>query len=146
MFLTALSCYTTANLTSFAAVHDSFYSHACDYDTLQRVLKEEFVSLYSQPILENLRQELLERYRGFRVPLHRFPSTSWARRSHSSFESKNKLNVFRGKIPLSILKKKSHSNSLKISPEHWREISIPPVPICGDLNISEIHSSEYFFN
>jgi DNA-directed RNA polymerase, mitochondrial len=141
MFLTALACYTKANLTSFAAVHDSFYSHACDYETLQRVLKEEFISLYSQPILENLRQELIERYRGYRVPIHPLASLKRSSQSSSFFTAsamkKKSLTVF-GKMPFSILKKRS--------PDQWRQISFPPVPVCGDLNISQIQSSQYFFN
>jgi DNA-directed RNA polymerase len=35
-------------------VHDSFWTHACDVDKLNIILREKFVELYSQPILENL--------------------------------------------------------------------------------------------
>lgn len=35
-------------------VHDSFWTHACDVDKLNRILREKFVELYSQPILENV--------------------------------------------------------------------------------------------
>src|SRR5207302_2653613 len=37
----------------FAMVHDSFGVHAADVDTLNRVLREEFVRLYSAGVLEN---------------------------------------------------------------------------------------------
>lgn len=37
----------------FAMVHDSFGVHACDVDRLNRVLREEFVGIYSEPVLRN---------------------------------------------------------------------------------------------
>ena len=37
----------------FAGVHDSFWTHACDVDTMNSVLRDKFVDLYSQPILED---------------------------------------------------------------------------------------------
>jgi hypothetical protein len=37
----------------FAMVHDSFGVHACDIDLLHRVLREEFVGIYSEPVLMN---------------------------------------------------------------------------------------------
>jgi DNA-directed RNA polymerase len=41
-------------------VHDSFGVHAADIDLLNRVLREEFVRIYSEPVLVNfLREQLL---------------------------------------------------------------------------------------
>jgi DNA-directed RNA polymerase len=37
----------------FAMVHDSYGVHACDVDLLNRVLREEFVRIYSEPVLQN---------------------------------------------------------------------------------------------
>ena len=37
-----------------AGVHDSFWTHACDVDKMNRILREKFVELYSMPILENV--------------------------------------------------------------------------------------------
>ena len=39
---------------SLTGVHDSFWTHACDVDKLNKILREKFVELYSQPILENV--------------------------------------------------------------------------------------------
>ncbi|HEY2385036.1 MAG TPA: DNA-directed RNA polymerase [Terriglobia bacterium] len=44
-------------LCHFAMVHDSFGVHACDVDLLHRVLREEFVRIYSQPILQKFLDE-----------------------------------------------------------------------------------------
>lgn len=40
--------------TAFAFIHDDFGTHACDTDTLRRVLREQFVQMYEQstPLLE----------------------------------------------------------------------------------------------
>ncbi len=39
-------------------VHDSFGVHACDVDHLNRILREEFVRIYSEPILQNFLNQL----------------------------------------------------------------------------------------
>lgn len=43
---------------SFAAVHDSFWTHASDVETLSRVIREEFVRLHQSLIIENLREDM----------------------------------------------------------------------------------------
>lgn len=37
-----------------AGVHDSFWTHACDVDEMNQILRKKFVELYSMPILENV--------------------------------------------------------------------------------------------
>ena len=53
---------------TFASVHDSFWTHPCDIDEMNDVLRDAFIELYEQPILENLRSSLALRY-----PLIEFP-------------------------------------------------------------------------
>ncbi|XP_011069439.2 DNA-directed RNA polymerase 1A [Sesamum indicum] len=52
MMMTAIAC-SEAGL-SFAGVHDSYWTHACDVDKMNMILREKFVELYEAPILENL--------------------------------------------------------------------------------------------
>ncbi|EPS71577.1 hypothetical protein M569_03175, partial [Genlisea aurea] len=52
MMMTAVACKKTG--LNFAGVHDSYWTHACDVDELNRILREKFVELYELPILENL--------------------------------------------------------------------------------------------
>ncbi|XP_038987045.1 DNA-directed RNA polymerase 3, chloroplastic isoform X4 [Phoenix dactylifera] len=52
MMLTAISCKNAG--LHFAGVHDSFWTHACDVDRMNQILREQFVELYNIPILENL--------------------------------------------------------------------------------------------
>ncbi|XP_074309443.1 DNA-directed RNA polymerase 1B, mitochondrial-like [Silene latifolia] len=52
MMMTAIACKRLG--LTFAGVHDSYWTHACDVDEMNRILREKFVELYEQPILENL--------------------------------------------------------------------------------------------
>ncbi|KAI4357946.1 hypothetical protein L6164_001860 [Bauhinia variegata] len=52
MMMTAIACKRAG--LNFAGVHDSYWTHACDVDTMNRILREKFVELYEAPILENL--------------------------------------------------------------------------------------------
>lgn len=37
-----------------SGVHDSYWTHACDVDEMNKILREKFVELYEAPILENV--------------------------------------------------------------------------------------------
>ncbi|KAF3938030.1 hypothetical protein ABW19_dt0200289 [Dactylella cylindrospora] len=65
MLLSALAS-KQAGLT-FAAVHDSFWTHACHVDTMSRVLRDAFVNLHSEDIVKKLREEFVVRYRGHKT-------------------------------------------------------------------------------
>ncbi|KAL2959230.1 hypothetical protein AAZX31_18G256700 [Glycine max] len=52
MMMTAVACKKEG--LSFAGVHDSYWTHACDVDKMNRILREKFVELYETPVLENL--------------------------------------------------------------------------------------------
>ncbi|KAK3105014.1 hypothetical protein FSP39_015177 [Pinctada imbricata] len=58
MMLTALYCWRAG--IGFTSIHDCFWTHACDVDTMNKICREQFVALHSQPILENLSEELLD--------------------------------------------------------------------------------------
>ena len=87
MMLTAMAVRDLG--ITFASVHDSFWTHAGDVDRMSHVLRESFVRLHSEPILQQL------------------------------------YDNFRKMHPL---------------------IEFPPVPPRGDLNLSEIMESKYFFH
>src|SRR2546422_791407 len=56
MMLT-LNRLQTEGIHHFAIVHDSFGVHASDIDFLNRALREEFVRIYSEPVLQNFLKE-----------------------------------------------------------------------------------------
>ncbi|KAJ3693236.1 hypothetical protein LUZ60_008716 [Juncus effusus] len=52
MMMTAVACKRQG--LTFAGVHDSYWTHACDVDRMNAILREKFVELYERPILEDL--------------------------------------------------------------------------------------------
>lgn len=42
---------------TFASVHDSYWTHACDIDTMSSVIRDTFIALHSSDVLGKLREE-----------------------------------------------------------------------------------------
>ena len=74
MFLTAIKSEEIG--LSFASVHDSYWTHACDIDTMNRILREAFIRLHSDDVIGRLAAEFAVRYKGY---MYRAPV-----RGHSS--------------------------------------------------------------
>ena len=62
MLLSALKC-NELGLT-FAAVHDSFWTHAADVNTMNTVLRDAFIRMHSEDIIGRLAAEFTARYQG----------------------------------------------------------------------------------
>ena len=67
MMLTAIECYKRG--ITFAAVHDSFWTHASNVDTMNAILRDQFVDLHSSPLIESLNENFESRY-----PHEKFPA------------------------------------------------------------------------
>ncbi|EJD05121.1 DNA/RNA polymerase [Fomitiporia mediterranea MF3/22] len=67
MMLTALEC-NKAGLT-FASVHDSYWTHAGSINKMNEIIRETFIALHESNVLERLRQEFLDRYKEYQIPL-----------------------------------------------------------------------------
>ncbi|KAL8944340.1 MAG: hypothetical protein Q9216_000525 [Gyalolechia sp. 2 TL-2023] len=61
MVLSALACEKRG--LTFTAVHDSFWTHAADVDTMNEVLRDSFIAMHSEDIIGRLRAEFEIRYR-----------------------------------------------------------------------------------
>lgn len=61
MMLSALKC-NEVGLT-FASIHDSFWTHACDIEKMSEVLRDAFVAMHSEDIVGRLREEFVTRYK-----------------------------------------------------------------------------------
>ncbi|KAG6471691.1 hypothetical protein ZIOFF_069137 [Zingiber officinale] len=66
MMMTAVACKRAG--LSFAGVHDSFWTHACNVDQMNTILREKFVELYEQPILENLVESFQQNFPTLEFP------------------------------------------------------------------------------
>jgi DNA-directed RNA polymerase len=63
MLLSALKC-DKLGLT-FAAVHDSFWTHAADLDVMNGVIRDSFISMHSEDIIGRLAAEFSARYKDY---------------------------------------------------------------------------------
>ncbi|KAI1174644.1 DNA-dependent RNA polymerase [Nemania sp. FL0916] len=62
MLLSALECDDLG--LSFAAVHDSFWTHAADVNVMNRVLRDAFVRIHTEDVIGRLASEFEARYSG----------------------------------------------------------------------------------
>ncbi|KAK4044198.1 hypothetical protein C8A01DRAFT_31806 [Parachaetomium inaequale] len=62
MMLSALEC-NAIGLT-FAAVHDSFWTHAADVDAMNGVIRDAFIRIHQEDVIGRLKSEFEARYRG----------------------------------------------------------------------------------
>lgn len=60
MMLTSLNC-ERAGIT-FVSVHDCFWTHPSTVPTMNRICREQFILLHSQPILEDLAESFYQKY------------------------------------------------------------------------------------
>ncbi|BAO41906.1 DNA-directed RNA polymerase [Kluyveromyces marxianus] len=63
MLLSAIQCGKAG--LDFAAVHDSYWTHACDVDDMNFLLRQEFINLHKIDLIERLKNEFDERYRDY---------------------------------------------------------------------------------
>ena len=60
MMKTAVACHAAGLV--FAGVHDSFWTHAGDVPEMSKHIREKFIELHSEPLLEQLYEELKQKY------------------------------------------------------------------------------------
>ncbi|CAK42532.1 hypothetical protein CBS115989_8697 [Aspergillus niger] len=60
MMLSAIACHRAG--LQFSAVHDSFWTHACDIDSMNQLLREAFVRMHSDDVVKRLAAEFEVRY------------------------------------------------------------------------------------
>ncbi|GFU20587.1 DNA-directed RNA polymerase, mitochondrial [Nephila pilipes] len=60
MMLTSLFCQRKG--ITFVSVHDCYWTHALTVETMNKICREQFVSLHKEPILEDLSAFFLDKY------------------------------------------------------------------------------------
>ncbi|XP_067946451.1 DNA-directed RNA polymerase, mitochondrial-like [Watersipora subatra] len=70
MMLTALRCHRHG--ITFASIHDCFWTHANSIDTMNKICRESFYDIHSQPILSNLSDYFVKNYINPDDPEHEF--------------------------------------------------------------------------
>ena len=66
MFMTAITCFEEE--IDFAAVHDCYWTHAEDMDRLNVILRDQFVLINEEPIIDNLYWYWREEYPEAKLP------------------------------------------------------------------------------
>jgi len=102
MILSALRCDELK--LSFAAVHDSFWTHAADIDAMNGVLRDAFIRIHSEDVIGRLAAEFAARYKGSIYLAKIRPGTVLAK----------KINKWREEIRN--VKNDSHDKSGKVKP------------------------------
>lgn len=63
MLLSAAECGKQG--LDFASVHDSYWTHASDIDTMNVVLREQFIKLHEVDLVLRLKEEFDQRYKNY---------------------------------------------------------------------------------
>ena len=120
MMLTAVNCHAS-NIT-FASVHDSYWTHPGDVDNMNKILREAFIQLHSQDLIANLSQEFNARFSTHKIPTAITLTAEQSRR----------WKMYKGVSSTRVLS--------------YRPFYLPPVPKRGDLDITLVRDSKYFFH
>ncbi|KAF4339853.1 DNA-directed RNA polymerase mitochondrial [Fusarium beomiforme] len=90
MLLSALKCDELG--LKFAAVHDSFWTHAADVDVLSGVLRDAFIRIHEEDVVGRLAAEFEARYRGS-LYMANIPTDSPAAAKIREYRKTNKLSA-----------------------------------------------------
>lgn len=132
-------------------VHDSFWTHACDVDTMNRILREKFVELYSVPILENVSlstKYLLAWKDYFILPQsHSFGDLD----AVLGFGNMTANYMYSEKyiywqLLFFLLIVSDNLQLLENFETSYPALAFPPLPQRGDFELEEVLVSPYFFN
>lgn len=103
MILSAIGCDKLG--LSFASVHDSFWTHACDVDIMNSVLREKFIEIHSDDIIGRLAAEFKTRFNNSMYFAKVKPAksvhkaiSSWRTKMRAETKSKFKSSVIDKKI------------------------------------------------
>ena len=170
MFMTALACYrytkpagnkedgNPSGRITFASVHDCFWTHASTVDAMNVILREQFVALYSAPILQQLSEELRARYKGYKIPIvvTRASNDKLSLSDDQHTEDENgTLEDLPSPPPPPSSSLSSQSQNIRQSSgtkkktkriKGWKELVIADPPPRGDFDLQQVLQSDYFFS
>jgi DNA-directed RNA polymerase len=126
--LSALECQS-AGLT-YASVHDSYWTHACDVETMSTILREEFVRLHGQPLLQCLQTEFEARYSKHYIP------------AIIPIPPEMSADIVKTLKALGLRKNSAKISSIKA----WIPLVFDDPPVRGSFDISVVRDSKYFFH
>ncbi|CAK9438697.1 uncharacterized protein LODBEIA_P29210 [Lodderomyces beijingensis] len=138
MLMTAKVCGDAG--MAFAAVHDSYWTHAGDIDQMNEILREQFVKLHSTDLVQLLRDEFLERYANNLLVTDMLAShpvamkiksikKEWARAigravtiKDELFMERKRLNLLKSDDPKQVELGRNLETTISVAKEHAKEI------------------------
>lgn len=172
MLMSAVACYEKG--LTFASVHDSYWTHANCVDDMNMVIRDQFIELHSQPIMENLYEEFKERYRNYRIPNSEevdksgqpvskvTPSSPIATTTStpvSPISAENEALFGLVDTPVeegddddedefgsALMDQEIKPSSSRKYKYTWDELTFAPLPKKGEFDINEVKESDYFFH
>ena len=112
MLKSAIAC-NNAGLT-FASVHDSFWTHPCDVDVMNVVLREAFIRMHQEDLIAKLRDEFLERYKGHHYLVGNTCDNSEIDTTDINTEGMSQEEIFK--------------RVSKKTGKQWKPLDFPPIP------------------
>lgn len=110
MLLTALECHERG--LDFAAVHDSFWTHAADVDVMNGVIRDSFIKIHEEDVIGRLAAEFETRHKGS-LYLTQIDSSSPVAKKIKALRRKSKLS------PREELLLEHKRNTLRLSGNPW---------------------------
>lgn len=132
MLLSALQCHDVG--LDFAAVHDSFWTHACDVDQMNSILREAFIQIHEEDVVGRLASEFRARHKGSLYLAHIDPLSPVAQKI-KELRSNSKL------TPSEELLLEHKRNTLRLSGNPWdleaaKQI-VTPASVYEDMDAAE---------
>ncbi|KAL7754414.1 DNA-directed RNA polymerase [Sorochytrium milnesiophthora] len=169
MMMTAISCHHRG--LTFASVHDSYWTHPADVDDMNGIIREEFINLHRQPIMDNLVKEFATRYANYVMPADVIKEYKQKlAKGSKKITIKNKR-----KSPVGVVVDlvSSEDDTLLDTPAgdkvfdddadddaedtdagthssrpgaKWVPLELPPLPARGEFDVQQVKESPYFFH
>jgi len=142
MMLTSLYCQRQG--ITFVSVHDCYWTHPSTVDEMNRHCREQFIALHSEPLLQDLSDQFMERYGDMRAIS---ASQKNSLRNQSSETSKGAPIAGVKTNPSNISKPlvEVYDNVRKMMQDKTAA-RFQDVPTTGDLDLNQIKDSVYFFS
>lgn len=121
MMLTSLFCECEA--ITFVSVHDCFWTHPSTVDEMNRICRDQFVALHSEPLLQNLGNHFVKRFGKMRLS------------NKEPEETDKKVTTL----------SEEFTNASKKAEKDQRNIFLQ-VPEAGKLDLNLVRDSVYFFS
>ncbi|KAI0340467.1 DNA/RNA polymerase [Trametopsis cervina] len=159
MMMTALEC-RSRNMT-FASVHDSYWTHACDVDEMSTIIRDTFIALHSSDILSKLDAEFRMRYKDFKIPM--FTLTKDQQEKINKMIARGGQDGGKPLDPVFASEEAAEGDSVEAATEESASEEhaasdrnstrflnlvdlLPPLPEKGHFDVSTIKKSLYFFS